>query len=35
MPPGGKKFTRSEFKSYVEEVRNYFDGHIVPISDLA
>jgi hypothetical protein len=35
MPTGGKRFTRSEFTSYVEEVKLYYNGRIVPISDLA
>jgi hypothetical protein len=35
MPPGAKKFTRSEFVRYVEDVRYYFNGRIVPIEDLA
>jgi hypothetical protein len=34
-PPSGKKFTHSEFLRYAEDVRYYFNGHVVEISDLA
>jgi len=34
-PPSGKRFNHGEFLKYVEEVRDYFNGRIVPIEELA
>jgi hypothetical protein len=34
-PPGSKRFSGEEFSRYVEEVRYYYDGRIVPVEDLA
>lgn len=35
FPAGGKRFSRDEFRSYVEGVRDYFNGRIVPVDELA
>lgn len=35
MPPATKRFDRSEFKTYAEDVRYYLNGRIVPIDSLA
>jgi hypothetical protein len=33
-PPAGKRFSHDEFRHYVEEVREYFNGRIITLEEM-